>query len=246
MTRIPVVWGERLYGRVDDVANQIHVATLFFHIWFCPIFPLQSFIVFEEGSTDDNFRGIAIKLNFKSIIAAYLRFIFGIAGLILIVLGVFTLFGKSVKTGPGSLVYFLLGFCSFVIAIFTYELFRASPERARKLAALAGIQPPPDLKKIARKKGKNAFFTPQQNSTLNKRVTDRDRFYTLTISAQEAQAGTQVTLELSHLPDKRKIKLAIPAGTPSQSKLRLPGLGAPGDANNPAGNLYVNIDIQET
>jgi hypothetical protein len=243
MMRIPIIWGKRLYGKVDQGANQIHVATLFFHIWFCPIFPLQSYIVFENESKEDDFRGIVIGVNFKSIMAAYLRFIFGIAGLILTLLGMFTLFDKSGKMISESLIRLLLGICALAVVALTYELFRASPQRAQKLAAMVGI---PSTPGFGSEKGARKFLTPQQNSTPNNRETNQDRFCTITLSPQEARAGTQVVLELSHLPDKRKIKLAIPAGLPPQSKLRLNGLGAPGGVDKPAGNLYVNIDIQET
>lgn len=38
-----IVWGERLCGRVNQVDNQVHVATKFFHVQYIPLLPLNSY-----------------------------------------------------------------------------------------------------------------------------------------------------------------------------------------------------------
>ncbi len=43
-----VVYGTRLYGRVDMIPGLCYVATRFFHIFWIPIIPLGSQIVVEE------------------------------------------------------------------------------------------------------------------------------------------------------------------------------------------------------
>jgi molecular chaperone DnaJ len=43
----------------------------------------------------------------------------------------------------------------------------------------------------------------------------------------------------------RKVVVAFPAGIDSGQKLRVPGQGLPGPANTPAGDLYVEIEVEE-
>jgi hypothetical protein len=37
-----IVWGSRLYGKVDAVPGLFHVATRFGHIWYLPLIPMGS------------------------------------------------------------------------------------------------------------------------------------------------------------------------------------------------------------
>ena len=37
-----IVWGTKLYGKVDEVPGMFHVATRFFHLWYIPLVPLSS------------------------------------------------------------------------------------------------------------------------------------------------------------------------------------------------------------
>ena len=66
-----IVWGSRLYGKVDVVPGFFHVATRFGHVYYLPLIPTQSFVVL--GQSGDQFRGVAIPLSAKSILLAWLR-----------------------------------------------------------------------------------------------------------------------------------------------------------------------------
>src|SRR5262249_42870975 len=61
-----VLFGERLFGKVDVVPGRFHVATNFFHIWFFPFVPFRSYLVGESGSK-------RIPLSLKSVLFAWLR-----------------------------------------------------------------------------------------------------------------------------------------------------------------------------
>jgi len=37
-----IVWGSRLYGKVDVVPGFFHVATRFGHVYYLPLIPTQS------------------------------------------------------------------------------------------------------------------------------------------------------------------------------------------------------------
>ncbi len=78
-----VIWGQRMYGRVDRFAGS-HVATRFFHIYYLPLIPLASWLVLEEQG-DGRFIGVQVPLQARSILSAWLR----VASLILLaVMGV--------------------------------------------------------------------------------------------------------------------------------------------------------------
>ena len=77
---IPIVWGARLLGKVDCVPGMFHVATMFAHLYYIPLIPMQSYVVFSEPTTTDSlaipflfssesseFQGIPIPLHAKSL-----------------------------------------------------------------------------------------------------------------------------------------------------------------------------------
>jgi len=66
-----IIWGQRMYGRVDRFAGS-HVATRFFHLYYVPLIPLSSWLVLEE-QTEGNFIGLQLPLQWRSVLLAWLR-----------------------------------------------------------------------------------------------------------------------------------------------------------------------------
>jgi hypothetical protein len=66
-----VIWGQRMYGRVDRFAGS-HIATRFFHIYWVPLIPLSSWLVLEEHE-EGRFTGLQIPMSVRSIFLAWLR-----------------------------------------------------------------------------------------------------------------------------------------------------------------------------
>ncbi len=66
-----VIYGSRMYGKIDR-CGRTFIATLFAHIYWLPLFPLGSKLVLEENG-DGTYRFIAAGLNWRSVLAAYLR-----------------------------------------------------------------------------------------------------------------------------------------------------------------------------
>jgi hypothetical protein len=66
-----VIWGQRMYGRVDRFAGS-HIATRFFHIYWLPLIPLSSWLVLEEHA-EGRFTGLQLPLALRSIALAWLR-----------------------------------------------------------------------------------------------------------------------------------------------------------------------------
>jgi curved DNA-binding protein len=74
------------------------------------------------------------------------------------------------------------------------------------------------------------------------------------ISFDQAFKGTEISLEMNGLEwDEngngrrvpRTISVRIPRGVGSGEKLRVPGKGGPGFRGGPAGDLYLDVDVQE-
>jgi hypothetical protein len=73
-----IIYGTRMYGKTQEFRGSYR-GTKFFHIWYMPLFPVGSHIVFEE--TGDGYRGIDGKFSFASMFAGYAR-VWGIIGLL--------------------------------------------------------------------------------------------------------------------------------------------------------------------
>ena len=70
-TRMVIVWGSKLMGKVDVVPGLFHVATKFGHLWYLPLIPTGTFVVLSESG--DAFQGVQISTSLKSIAFAWLR-----------------------------------------------------------------------------------------------------------------------------------------------------------------------------
>lgn len=130
-----LIWGSRLYGKVDAVPGVFFVATRFGHLWYLPLLPLSSHLVFDE--TDDGWRGVEIPMASKSVVVAWGRLALGVLAVVSLV-NVFHAMGN----GTGLAPYIVLLAGAVGLFAFSYRssgIARATPERARELAALAGF-----------------------------------------------------------------------------------------------------------
>src|SRR5688572_6535514 len=66
-----IVFGARMYGRVDEVPGLFYVATQFFHIYYLPLVPMGSRLVLASDSKNPLVMPIAF--SFKSLAIAWLR-----------------------------------------------------------------------------------------------------------------------------------------------------------------------------
>ena len=99
------VYGTGLYGGTDEVPSVFHVSTTFFHFYFFPVCPLESFLVLDpsilprsylQGNQNKeghdlssslathrtSFVGVPIGWYYKSILLGYMRVITTIAAII--------------------------------------------------------------------------------------------------------------------------------------------------------------------
>jgi hypothetical protein len=129
-----IIWGSRLFGKVDDVPGMFHVATKFGHLWYIPLIPMGSHLVFAK--TDQGWRGAPIPFSSKSMVVAWLRAALVLASVIACLLflpGIndarLNVFAKSVCVAIPALVIGLT-----VLAFTLKPLRRASYKRAVELA----------------------------------------------------------------------------------------------------------------
>jgi len=74
-----LVYGKRLYGVVDKVPGGFSVQTLFGHLWFLPLVPIESWLVFEK--TREGWRGIKLEsISWRSVLFCWGRAALAIAG----------------------------------------------------------------------------------------------------------------------------------------------------------------------
>ena len=68
-----IVYGQSYYGRVDRAAGLFHVATVFFHVNWVPLWPIQTCVIREHPEGGYDCDGAAVGLRLKSVLVGYLR-----------------------------------------------------------------------------------------------------------------------------------------------------------------------------
>ncbi|RKH20296.1 hypothetical protein D7Y13_39945 [Corallococcus praedator] len=132
-----IIFGTRLYGKVDAIPGVGYVATKFGHLNFVPLLPTEGWLVVaEEG---DGWRGQSIPISMKSVLVAWARTLFIIAGLPSLLIGLAIFFGEGAGKAvtPGLIAAVCIG---GLIASYRWTwVTHASPERALEIARQAGI-----------------------------------------------------------------------------------------------------------
>jgi hypothetical protein len=142
-----LIYGKRLYGRVDRVPGLLHVATQFIHLFWVPLVPLKSYVVFDGTEDDKGFRGIPIGISVKSLLTGWLRAVLalGLLGLLgLAGMNASEYLDRAADARPplGSILGPLAGaFGCFVLLRLWTRFSRADVRRARELAEKAGLDP---------------------------------------------------------------------------------------------------------
>jgi hypothetical protein len=151
-----IIFGQKLYGKVDHVPGLFYVSTRFFHLDYVPLIPLGSFIVMEGTEQDGNFKGMPVPLSGKSIFFGWLRaalLIAAVVGVVLLILGAIELADPRrnqdwTKAGIGIGV----SLAAVLLLWGSYRISRAGPMRALDLADKAGIPPEVLTECLARSK----------------------------------------------------------------------------------------------
>lgn len=135
-----IIWGSRLYGKVDEVPGLFHVATTFGHFWYIPLIPMGSMVVLaKDGSS---VQGMKIPLSAKSIFVAWGRAL-GIVATLLLTPALISALDPDVPTRWELRVIVVSLFVvvlATTILLWTHRTFRrASHKRALHLGELIGL-----------------------------------------------------------------------------------------------------------
>lgn len=107
----------------------------------------------------------------------------------------------------------------------------------------AQLQPFGLLKRLGQRIGR--FLLGDQKSLPNgtEKVTvgSEDLSYDLTLSSEDAQNGTWVTISIDRGQGHERLKVRIPPGTRSGTRLRLKGKGKRQDGTS--GDLYLTVNL---
>ena len=132
-----VIWGSRLYGKVDVVPGFFHVATRFGHIYYLPLIPMKSFVVL--GQAGDEFTGVPIPLSFKSILLAWLRAALLLAAIVMTFAALVNLGERDQTLWMYSAAFAATAAVLFGIATWHRIATRASLHRACALGEAVGL-----------------------------------------------------------------------------------------------------------
>jgi hypothetical protein len=134
-----IIYGSRFTGKVDAVGDLFHIETEFGHIYYIPLIPMRSYLVFEKSG--GRIRGLPVSMNWKSVLVCYLRVYLGLQAM---VTGIMLIAASQATRVPvmDIVVTALLLTASAAGFIWTYfmqGIGRASYERAIKIAQDAGL-----------------------------------------------------------------------------------------------------------
>lgn len=133
-----IVFGQRFYGKVDQVPGLFCVSTKFLHFEYVPLIPCESCLIFDDGTTK---RGVKLSISGKSVVFAWLR-----TGLLVatVLSAFFGVFGLAVNirdhkdiTEPA--IGLAVAVVTLGVFFLTYFLSRAGMQRALLLVEKVGL-----------------------------------------------------------------------------------------------------------
>ncbi len=68
-----LIYGQTMYGKVDEVPGFCWISTQFFHLYYVPLIPLQSFVILAGSEGSDGFQGTPTRMSMRSVLVAWLR-----------------------------------------------------------------------------------------------------------------------------------------------------------------------------
>jgi hypothetical protein len=134
-----IIYGNRLFGKVDQVPGLGHVATRFFHIDYVPLIPYEGWLV--TTANGKAWRGVKIPISAKSLLIAWGRTAGVVAGVGGVIGAVAMMNQYNVTSGSifSMLALAVLGWGFFAFTKLHKSCTRASYKRACELGKLAKL-----------------------------------------------------------------------------------------------------------
>jgi hypothetical protein len=134
-----IISGTRMAGKVDAIPRIGYVSTRFFHLYWVPLLPLESFLVFSEDG--DNINGVPLGLQWKSVLVGWLRGASWLTMVVAPVLAVLTFADHHHIQGSIALASWALAAALLPLLHYFPGIREASYERAIELAERTGLSP---------------------------------------------------------------------------------------------------------
>ncbi len=136
-----LVWGERFYGQCDQVPGTLHVLTRFFHLWWFPLVPRESWLVLLDGHDCPSACHVRMRLQVKSIALAWTRALLWVAAAVLGCAGIGGLLLVAWERHDPTDPFLLVGGAVAIFAVLRLarRLETAGPARRLGLLHLAGF-----------------------------------------------------------------------------------------------------------
>lgn len=134
-----LITGTLMAGKVDSIPRIGYVSTRFFHLYYMPLIPLASYLVFSEDG--DEINGVPIPHHPKSILVGWLR---GASWLTLVAapfIAVLALGDGDTLIASTALGLWVLAALMLPTLHYWRAVREASYERAVQLASRAGLSP---------------------------------------------------------------------------------------------------------
>ncbi len=133
-----IVYGTRFYGKVK-AAGSSFLGTQFFHLYYVPLIPIGTHLIFEENG--GSFKGIKTGFSLKSMFAAYLRIWGPLAVVASIIIGVGAIDDVSDEPVAMAVVGVFTGVVTLALLVGTIlgwaVVGKLSPEEKKKRAVYA-------------------------------------------------------------------------------------------------------------
>ena len=126
------VFGRKLYGVVDVVPGRFYVATAFYHFYYFPLLPVQSYVLYESSDPEEEYFGAPMELRWKSVLFGYLRPLLVCGGVLAALGGII-----SISTNEQLTFLGLVALCVVGWLVLKWGR-RASADQAAHLATTLG------------------------------------------------------------------------------------------------------------
>lgn len=138
-----IIYGTRLYGKVDEVPGMFHVATQFVFLQYVPLVPMGSYLILSKSGSE--FQGAKLGLNLKSMLVAWVRAALAVGAVAAVIIAIIMLndprHGGAKAALPAGILI-AAGLAAGFAFWWSYRLQgvgRASYARAVQLAEKAGF-----------------------------------------------------------------------------------------------------------
>jgi len=221
-----IVWGQRMYGRIDKIAGSF-VATRFFHIYYVPLIPLSSWLVLEDHG-EGNFLGTQVPLQLRSVMAAWLR----VFGTLYFIACAVALLSSPIELATTHLISFLQ--IGAVAALTAYAWLKLGKLTALERAARAAY---------AEHTGR--FVDPallEQRSAVKAHAIEQlDRHLARHATATYREAPQAQWKEIATRPDMRDVPLLVSALTRCRIEAAEARGPARGELDRAHGQILANL-----